>query len=147
MFMRFRGGGVGHAAMRAATDAFKTDRDDLDIQSREARNEAFNLEEEEEMAKEDLNDNETARGPNINIDAIPDGAEDDVEEEVGELSEGELLDYGYEREIDSDEEEEGNEGDIEQDDEEEADDEEDMEVEEEDILTIDELEELRYAAF
>ena len=99
------------------------------------------------MAEEELNDNEMARGPNIDIDTIPDGAEDDVEEEVGELSEGKLLDYGYEREIDSDEEEEGDEGDIEQDNEEEADDEEDMEVEEEDILTIDELEELGYAAF
>lgn len=54
MFMRFRGGGVGHAATRAATDAFKTDRDDLDIQSREARNEAFNLEQEEETAEEEL---------------------------------------------------------------------------------------------
>ena len=99
------------------------------------------------MAEEELNDNETARGPNIDIDAIPDGAEDDVEEEVRELSEGELLDYGYKREINSDEEEEGNEGDIEQDNEEELDDEEDIEVEEEDILTIDELEELGYAAF
>jgi hypothetical protein len=146
MFMCFCGGGIGHAAMRAVTDTFKTNCDDLDIQSREARNEAFNLE-EEEMAEEELNDNETARGPNIDIDAIPDSTEDDIEEEVGELSEGELLDYGYEWEIDSDEEEEGDEGDIEQDDEEEVDDEEDIEVEEEDILTIDELEELGYAAF
>jgi hypothetical protein len=48
------------------------------------------------MAEEELNDNETARGPNIDIDAIPDGTEDDIEEEVRELSEGELLDYGYE---------------------------------------------------
>ena len=48
------------------------------------------------MAKEELNDNETARGPNIDIDVIPDSTEDDIEEEVGELSEGELLDYGYE---------------------------------------------------
>jgi hypothetical protein len=87
------------------------------------------------MAEEEWNENEMARGPNIDIDAIPDGAEDDVEEEKGELSEGELLDYGYEREINSDEEEEGDE---EEDDEEEA---------EEDALTIDELEELGYAAF
>jgi len=137
MFMRFRGGGVGHAATRAATDTFKTDRDDLDIQSREARNEAFNLEQEEEMAEEELNENEMARGPNIDIDAIPDGAEDDIEEEEGELSEGELLDYSYEREIDSDDEEEGEEDDREEDDEEEVGDE----------LTIEELEELGYAAF
>ena len=136
MFMRFRGGGVGHAATRAATDAFKTDRDDLDIQSQEARNEAFNLEQEEEMAEEELNENEMVRGPNIDIDAIPDGAEDDIEEEEGELSEGELLDYSYEREIDSDDEEGEEEG-REEDDEEEADDE----------LTIEELEELGYAAF
>ena len=133
--------------MRAATDTFKTDHDDLGIQSWEAWNEAFNLEEEEEMAEEELNDNEMARGQNIDIDVIPDSTEDDIEEEVGELSEGELLDYGYEWEINSDEEEEGDEGDIEQDNDEEADDEEDMEVEEEDILTIDELEEPGYAAF
>ena len=99
------------------------------------------------MAKEELNENGIVRGPNIDIDVIPNGTEDDVEDEGGELSEGELLDYGYEQEIDSDEEEEGDEGDREEDDEEQADDEEDMEVEEEDDLTIDELEELGYAAF
>ncbi|KIM48502.1 hypothetical protein M413DRAFT_7405 [Hebeloma cylindrosporum] len=119
MFMRFRGGGVGHAAMRSVMDAFKNDHDDLDIQSREARNEAFNLEQEEEMAEEELNENKIARGG-----------------EERELSEGELLDYGYEQEIDLDEEEEGDEEDREEVDEE------DREVGEEDNLTIDELEEL-----
>lgn len=29
--MRFRGGGVGHRLTRHATDFFKSDRDDLDV--------------------------------------------------------------------------------------------------------------------
>lgn len=31
MFMRYRGGGVGHAAVREATDSFMADRDEHDI--------------------------------------------------------------------------------------------------------------------
>ena len=51
--------------MRAATDAFKTDRDDLDRQSRQAWNEASNVEEEEEIGDEEMNGNESARLSNI----------------------------------------------------------------------------------
>ena len=138
MMMRFRGGGVGHTSTRAATDAFKTDRNDLDRQSRQARNEASNVEEEEEIGDEEMNGNESARPSNIDIERIIEGAnaEDEVEiDEEGELSESELIDYGYEPEIESDE------------DEEEPEEEEDRDVGEEDDTTIDELAVLGYADY
>ena len=138
MMMRFRGGGVGHTSMRAATDAFKTDRDDLDRQSRQARNEASNVEEEEEIGDEEMNGNESVRPSNIDIERIIEGAnaEDKVEiDEEGELLESELIDYGYEPEIESDE------------DEEEPEEEEDRDVGEEDDTTIDELAVLGYADY
>ena len=124
--------------MRAATDAFKTDHDDLDRQSQQAWNEASNVEEEEEIGDEEMNGNESARPSNNDIERIIEGAnaEDEVEiDEEGELSESELIDYGYEPEIESDE------------DEEEPEEEEDRDVGEEDDTTIDELAILGYADY
>ena len=138
MMMRFCGGGVGHMSTQAATDAFKTDRDDLDRQSRQARNEASNVEEEEEIGDEEMNGNESARPSNNDIERIIEGAnaEDEVEiDEEGELSESELIDYGYEPEIESNEDEEEPEG------------EEDRDIGEEDDTTIDELAILGYADY
>jgi len=138
MMMRFHGGGVGHTSTWAATDAFKTDRNDLDRQSRQARNKASNVEEEEEIGDEEMNGNESARPSNIDIERIIEGAnaEDEVEiDEEGELSESELIDYGYEPEIESDK------------DEEEPEEEEDRDVGEEDDTTIDELAILGYADY
>ena len=123
---------------RAATDNFKTDRDDLDRQSWQAQNEASNVEEEEEISDEEMNGNESARPSNIDVERIIKGAnaEDKVEiDEEGELSESELIDYGYEPEIESDK------------DEEEPEEEEDRDVGEEDDTTIDELAVLGYADY
>jgi hypothetical protein len=143
MMMRFRGGGVGHMSTRAATDVFKTDRDDLDKQSRQARREASNVEDEEETGDEEMNGNESVRPPNIDdIETIIEGAnvEDEVEiDQEGELSESELIDYGYEPEIESDEDED--------EDEEEPEEGEDRDVGEEDDITIDELAVLGYADY
>ena len=89
-------------SMRAATDTFKTDHDDLDRQSWQAQNKASNVEEEEEIGDEEMNGNESVRPSNINIERIIEGAnaEDKVEiDEEGELSESEPIDYGYEPEI------------------------------------------------
>lgn len=122
MFMRFRGGGVGHTSTRAATDTFKSDRDGLDIQSRQARNEAFNVEDEEAIGDDD-------------VEATIEGANAEDFDQEGELSESELIDYGYEPENESDE------------DEEEPEDEEDRDAGEEDDTTIDELGILGYADY
>ena len=133
MFMRFRGGGVGHTSIRAETDVFKTDRDDLDVQSRQDQNDALHMEEEEDLGDEEMNEL-----PLIDIEMILEGANatDEAGEEVDEedeLKESELKDYGYEPESeDSDENPDNEEG-------------EDSEAGEEDDTTVDELGVLGYA--
>jgi hypothetical protein len=99
--MCFRGDGIGHTSTRAETDAFKTDHDDLDIQSQQDRNDASqaHTEEEEESGDEEMNRNEL---PSFDIEMIIEGAQEEVDHE-GELLEWELMDYGYEPEIESDE--------------------------------------------
>jgi hypothetical protein len=96
--MRFRGGGIGHTE----TDVFKTDRDNLDIKSWQDRKDALHMEEkdscDEEMNRSDMD-----------IDMIIEGGkgEGEVGEELdqdGELLILELMDYGYEPEIETDEE-------------------------------------------
>lgn len=86
MMMRFRGGGVGHTSTRDATDILKTDRDELDRRSQQARRDTITVE-DEDISDEEMNGNEPA-------------------DREGELSESELFDYGYEPEIESDEDEE-----------------------------------------
>lgn len=93
MVMRFRGGGVGHTSTRAATDVFKKDRDTLDLKSYQARQIFSDVENEDCMSADEDSDER-------------------VEVDEGELSESELLDYGYGQGSDS-EEEEGQEEDVE----------------------------------
>jgi hypothetical protein len=100
--MRFRGGGIGHTSTRAETDVFKTDRDNLDIKSRQDRKDTLHTE-EEDSCDEEMNRSD------MDIDMIIEGAkgEGEVGEELdqdGELLILELKDYGYEPEIETDEE-------------------------------------------
>ena len=125
--MRFRGGGVGHSSTRADTDAFKDDRDGLDIISQRAREPQTNLnvqaDEDHGMDSDDSDDEMNAE----NLDG-----EKDMEGEVDEddqLSDSELVDYGYELEIESDEEDD------------------DREAGEEDDTAVDELGTLGYADY
>ena len=92
MVMRFRGGGVGHASTRAATDVFKKDRDAMDINSRDARQKEY-VEAQEGEGNDELADSEA--------DSVDDQGDDD-----DDLSESELVDYGYEKESDEEESEE-----------------------------------------
>lgn len=105
--MRFRGGGVGHMSTRAATDVFKHDRDILDTDLRQARQDQYahgppNVEEDSE-GDSDLDD--------IYMDTEGSGAgEARVDEDNNsDVSESELDDYGYElndEDLDEDLEEE-----------------------------------------
>jgi hypothetical protein len=101
--MHFRGGGIGHTSTRAETDVFKTDRDNLDIKSRQDRKDALHTE-DEDSCDEEMNRSD------IDIDMIIEGAaEGDGEvgkelDQDGELLISELMDYGYEPEIETDEE-------------------------------------------
>jgi hypothetical protein len=112
MVMRFRGGGVGHVSTRSATDTFKTDRDDLDIESQQSRK------------NQPISEDDGLNGDEL----CEEGLERDIEVGEGEvdeeewLSDSEVVDYGYELESDSDEEGE-----------------EDMEVHEEDETAVNEL--------
>lgn len=120
--MRFRGGGVGHTSTRAATDIFKNDRDDLDAKLQQARKESIPPNVEDGAGSEDEN-----------MDTDGSGAESEVEEvevdEEDQLSDSELVDYGYEPVSDSESGEE----------------EEDRDGGEEDDTTVDELDTLGYA--
>ena len=134
MFMRFHGGGVGHTSTRAETDVFKTDHNDLDLQSQEDRNDELDMEEEEYLGDEGINNL-----PLINIEMIIEGAKanDEAGQEVdqdGELKDSDLKDYGYELESESDGDSDNKEG-------------EDSEAGEEDDTTINELGELGYAEY
>jgi hypothetical protein len=76
LIMRFRGGGVGHKSTREATDSFKKDRDQLDIESNVSN-------------VEDVENNETM--PEILVS----------EPGEGKVEEGEEEDYGYAAATDS----------------------------------------------
>ncbi|KDR69784.1 hypothetical protein GALMADRAFT_282494 [Galerina marginata CBS 339.88] len=90
-------GGVGHASTRAATDMFKKDRDAMDISSRDSRQKQHTeAQEGEDQDNPDVDENQTQ------------GCDDD------ELSESELIDYGYEDEEENDEEGEQGEDDNEE---------------------------------
>jgi hypothetical protein len=137
MFMRFRGGGIGHTSTRAETDVFKTDRDDLDIQSRQDRNDALDMDEEEDLGDEAREINEL---PFIDIEMIIEGAKANNEagEEVdqeGELMDSEVKDYGYESESELETDEDSD------------NDSEEGEAGEEDDTTIDELGVLGYGDY
>lgn len=100
MIMRFRGGGVGHTSTRAATDIFKQDRDILDMESRRARQKQCEPPtDEEEEGDDDIY---------MPVDTEGHGSEaaGEIEELEDELSESELIDYGYELEDGKDSEEE-----------------------------------------
>ena len=150
--MRFRGGGVGHTSTRAATNVFKADRDVLDMKSGQNTGaltdpEPFNVEErdDEDMAEDIVEDMAEVIAENMVEDIAENMAEGmaedflvDAEAEIddeGDLSDSELVDYGYEL-GDSDSEEDG------------AGDEEDDDVRgEEDDAIRDELDELGYADY
>ena len=122
--MRFRGGGVGHTSTRAATNVFKADRDVLDMKSHQGHQE---LEQAAPHVAEPSNFEEE-QDEEESTNMVADDSEDEINEE-GQLSESELVDYGYEGEDESDSEEEGNGGG------------------EEDDTTIDELDVLGYADY
>ena len=120
MIMRFRGDGVGHTSTRAATNVFKGDRDILDMKFPHdalPATESTNVEEQDE-----------------DMDITAEDLEGEMDED-GDLSESEVVDYGY-----------GPEGDSGEDDEVEEE-QEDGEVGEEDDMTIDELDMLGYADY
>ena len=126
MMMHFHGGGVRHSSTRAVTDTFKGDQDDLDIKSQQAWKESsthLNVDEDEGMCDDEMSA-EFSDGENE--------IEEDAVDKEGQLSESELVDYGYEPESDSDEEEEEDN---------------DREAGEEDDTTIDELGTLVYADY
>ena len=153
--MRFRGGGVGHTSTRAATNVFKADRDVLDMKSGQNTGaltdpEPFNVEErdDEDMAEivedmaedivenmaEDMAENMAEDMAEVMAEDFLVEAEAEIDDE-GDLSDSELVDYGYEL-GDSDSEEDG------------AGDEEDDDVRgEEDDAIRDELDELGYADY
>lgn len=85
MIMRFRGGGVGHTSTKAATNVFKTDRDILDLKrgfQDQGVMEPFNGEEQDD---EDIT---------MTVDIVREDLEGEINED--DLSESELVDYGYE---------------------------------------------------
>jgi len=123
MMMCFHGGGVGYSSMRAVTDTFKGDQDELDIKSQQAQKESSTHLEDEGTCDDEMSA-EFSDGEN-------EIEEDDVDEE-GQLSESELVDYGYKPDSDSDEEEEEDN---------------DREASEKDDTTVDELGTLGYADY
>jgi hypothetical protein len=128
--MRFRGGGVGHSSTRAATDVFKQDRDNMDIESRRAREKQCappNVEEEE--GNNDIYMDTDLEGSVSEAGEV----DEDLEDELP-VSESELVDYGYERDGEDSEDSEDS-------------DEDDRDVGEEDDTTIDELGALGYADY
>lgn len=96
--MRFRGGGVGHSSTRAATDTFKNDRDGLDMISQQARKEPRthpNMEENNGTDDDGMDE----------LEEISDGEREiEGQDDEDQLSESELVDYGYELEGESEEE-------------------------------------------
>lgn len=99
--MRFRGGGVGHSSTRAASDIFKTDRDELDIVSQQARKEPQT---HRSIVTDDSDDDGIMVEDDMEAENLDGEIEGDVDEE-GQVSDSEVVDYGYELESCSDEEE------------------------------------------
>jgi hypothetical protein len=133
MIMRFRGGGVGHTSTRAATNVFKTDRDDLDMKSRQLEG---HQEHSARPVAEPYNVEERDDEEDITTTIVAEDSEADIDEDSeGELSESEVFDYGYQSEDESGEEDEAEE------------EREDGEGGEEDDMTIDELDVLGYADY
>ena len=104
MFMRFRGGGVGHKSTREATDFFKNDRHQLDIDRRNSRN-RMDTEEDHHEAPPDVGTIESETRVHEgeqsqrreDVDDEEDGEEDDEEgegEEDEEDGEGEEEEEG-----------------------------------------------------
>jgi hypothetical protein len=109
MIMRFLGGGVGHTSTRAETNVFKADRDVLDMKSHPSHQERAGLPLTEPSNVEEERDDEMD-----NIIVTEDSEAEIEPDEDGELSESELVDYGYELEgesdLDSEEDEDGESG-------------------------------------
>jgi len=103
MFLRFRGGGVGHKATRESTQCCL---DDLDVLDQAWRDEMETHSDSGDV--EDGGTNDTCDGGEL---AEPDGdAEEEVEEVEDPGIDDEMEDYGYdvhEKEKDSEDEEEG----------------------------------------
>ncbi|KAJ2913887.1 hypothetical protein MD484_g6527, partial [Candolleomyces efflorescens] len=100
MFMRYRGGGIGHVDTRAAVDVWLKDRDKLDVERAEAELKRYLADDDEEM--------ESSEGAEEEEEGEPMQVDDDEEsvrsEEAGEvlseaLAEGllleEALDFGF----------------------------------------------------
>lgn len=83
MVMRFRGGGVGHTSTQAASNIFRQDRDHLDSVPKQLPRSDYEDEVEEKEADRHLEEN--------GDDSHSDG-QDVVESDI---SDSELLDYGY----------------------------------------------------
>jgi hypothetical protein len=136
MLMRFRGGGVGHSSTRSATNSFKIDRDQLDMILQQIRKDS-NTQRHPNMEEGD-SDHDGTDHDVIEMDVEKSAGEREIEGEVDEecqLSESELVDYGYEpdSELGSDEDSE--------------EDDDDREAGEEDDTTVDELGVLGYADY
>ena len=122
--MRFRGSGVGHTSTRAATNTFKADRDILDTRSHQGHQEQAGA----------LLVTEVTEPPDVEEEQDDDSEEDlEADSDEGELSESELIDYGYELEDESNSDSNAEDA------------EEDGEGGEEDDTTLDELDILGYA--
>ena len=86
MFMRYRGGGAGHAAVRGAVDEFLLDRDAIDIEYHEKREaELHGMQHEAQQGEGDAQE--------MQDDEDKAGWEDDLED----MDEDEHGDYGYRR--------------------------------------------------
>lgn len=91
MIMRFRGGGVGHTSTQAATNIFKSDRDNVIIESQKARRREFQS--GPLIIEAEVSEGEGDIGMTDGLDA-EDLEEGEVDEE-NDASESELVDYGY----------------------------------------------------
>ncbi|KAG1811133.1 uncharacterized protein BJ212DRAFT_1579186 [Suillus subaureus] len=98
MFMRFRGGGVGHKSTRSATQIFRNDHDPLDCVApgdnadSEEDEEASDSEEDEEASEGDEEGAAEGDEEGAAEGAIDEGIIDQDEDEVGE---SEMEEFGY----------------------------------------------------
>lgn len=113
MVMRFRGGGVGHKATRAATDTFKKDRDKLDNE-RQRDNQPEIPVEQNEMTEEQADEQRfPADDCNEEVEEEME-AEEEEEEGEGEDEDGEDEDGEEGKEGNDDDDEDGEEDEVEQ---------------------------------
>jgi hypothetical protein len=134
MFMRFRGGGVGHRSTRHATNFFKGDRDILDIERRGLVSPKPEEREDEGLSDEDMVINEEIDGVEVERDNDEEGEDEDGEQEDNE-------DEDEDEDEDEEDEDEGEDDDEDGED----DNEEEAEAEDQDGL-MDEREALGFAA-